>query len=81
MNLHIDNPRAYELAKQLAAKRNISVDEAIIEALESTLRKDESELEAIADRVRKIADDLWAKRGPNGREMTKDEIDRTWGHE
>ncbi|MGD9913377.1 MAG: type II toxin-antitoxin system VapB family antitoxin, partial [Rhizobiaceae bacterium] len=65
MNLHIDNPRAYELAKQLAAKRNISVDEAIIEALESTLRKDESELEAIADRVRKIADDLWAKRGPN----------------
>lgn len=80
MNLRIENPRAYELAKKLAEQRNVSVDEAVIDALEGTLERAEQQ-KAVADRAQAIVDDLWSKRGPNGRVMTKDEIDRMWGHD
>lgn len=80
MNLRIDNPRAYELAKKLAEQSNMSLDEAVIEALESTLRRAEQQ-KAVAERAQAIVDDLWSKRGPNGRVMTKEEIDRMWGHD
>ena len=80
MYLQIRNPRAYELAKQLAEKRNVSMTEAVIEALEDTLKR-ENEEKPLVDRLQAIVDDLWSKRGPNGREVTKEEIDQMWGHE
>jgi antitoxin VapB len=39
MDLIVDDPRAEALARELAERRNISVNEAVIEALEAELGK------------------------------------------
>lgn len=79
MNLQIRDPRAHELARRLAEKRKVSMTEAVIEALEAELRR-ESDRTPLANRLALIADELKAKAGQGGREMTKDEIDAMWGH-
>jgi antitoxin VapB len=80
MNLQIRDPRARELAERLATKRNITLTEAVIIALERELsREDEPQL-PLQDRVAKIVDRLHAMKGSHGRDMTKDEIDEMWGH-
>ncbi len=81
MNLQIRDPRAYELAKKLADNMNVTMTEAVIEALKDKLRQKGDEKAAKVARMREIADSLWAKRGPNTREVTKEEIDSMWGHE
>lgn len=53
--------------------------EAVIEALEAELRR-ESAGEPLAQRLAAIADDLQARSGKGGRDMTRDEIDEMWGH-
>nr|WP_245276136.1 type II toxin-antitoxin system VapB family antitoxin [Mesorhizobium sp. LNHC220B00] len=55
MNLQIRDPRARELAQRLAAKRKISMTEAVIEALESELKR-ESGRAPLARRLAAIAD-------------------------
>lgn len=80
MNLQIRNPRAHELARELAKKKNISITDAVITALESELSRAKEE-RPLKERLQKIVDDLWAQRQPGGRDMTKDEIDAMWGHE
>jgi antitoxin VapB len=79
MNLQIRDPRAHELARELAEKRKVSMTEAVIEALEAELRR-ESGRKPLAERLALIADDLKAKAGQGGQEMSKDEIDEMWGH-
>ncbi|MBZ9775093.1 type II toxin-antitoxin system VapB family antitoxin [Mesorhizobium sp. CO1-1-8] len=79
MNLQIRDPRARELARQLAAKRKISMTEAVIEALESELKRESGRV-PLADRLAAIAEDLRAKAGQGGRPVSKDEIDDMWGH-
>ncbi|SIT56498.1 conserved hypothetical protein [Mesorhizobium prunaredense] len=79
MNLQIRDPRARELARQLAAKRNISMTEAVIEALESELKREGGRI-PLAERLAAIANDIKAKAGQGGRAVTKDEIDDMWGH-
>jgi antitoxin VapB len=79
MNLHVRNPRARELAFQLAAKRKISMTKAVVEALESELKR-EGGCIPLADRLAAIASDLKARAGQGGRPVTKDEIDDMWGH-
>ncbi|CCV08606.1 conserved hypothetical protein [Mesorhizobium metallidurans STM 2683] len=79
MNLQIRDPRARELAERLAAKRKISMTEAVIEALESELRR-ESERIPLAERLALIANDFKARAGQGGRALSKDEIDEMWGH-
>lgn len=79
MNLQIRDPRARELAEQLAAKRNISMTEAVIEALQGELKRDSMGI-PLAKRLAVIADDLQSKAGQGGRKMSKDEIDGMWGH-
>jgi antitoxin VapB len=79
MTLQIRDERARELARKLAAKRNVTMTEAVIQALEGELRR-ESEKEPLAPRIARIADDLATQAGPNGRTMTKDGIDAMWGH-
>lgn len=79
MNLQIRDPRAHQLARQLAEKRHLSLTEAVIEALEAQLQK-ESARTPLADRLSEIADRLQAKATAAGRDMTKDEIDEMWGH-
>lgn len=79
MNLQIRDPRAHELARKLADKRNISMTEAVIEALEAEWKR-ESARTPLADRLGALAAALKAKSGKGGRDMSKDEIDDMWGH-
>ena len=76
--LQIRDSRARELAKELAAKRGVSMTEAVVQALEGELRR-EAEREPLAVRAARIAADLAALGGPGGRTTAKAEIDETWG--
>ncbi|RVB39372.1 transcriptional regulator [Mesorhizobium sp. M7A.F.Ca.CA.004.05.1.1] len=76
MNLRIRNPLARELARQLAAKRKVSMTRAVIEALESELKNARMPL---AERLAAIAGDLRSKAGKAGRAVSKNEIDAMWG--
>ena len=78
VTLQIRDNRARELAQKLAAKRKVTMTEAVIQTLEAELRRE-------AERnpwhpVKRIATDLAAQGKPGGRAMTKDEIDEMWGH-
>jgi antitoxin VapB len=79
MNLQVRNPRAYELARKLAAKRKTSMTEVVIEALEAELER-ENARRPLAERLAAIANDLKGKAGEGGRDMSKNEIDAMWGH-
>jgi len=79
MNLQIRDPRAHELARQLAEKRKISMTEAVVGALEAELKR-ESTRRPLAERLASIARELKATAGKGGRDMSKDEIDEMWGH-
>ena len=39
MNLHIRDPRAMELAQRLAKQKGVSIDEAVLGALEAQLNE------------------------------------------
>ena len=79
MTLQIRDGRARELAQKLAAKRRVTMTEAVVQALEGELRR-EAEKEPLADRIARIADALAAEAGPNRYVMSKEEIDAMWGH-
>jgi antitoxin VapB len=79
MNLQIRDPRAHQLASQLAAQRRTSLTDAVITALEAELSRTGSQA-PLAERLEAIADALRAKSRGTGREMTKDEVDAMWGH-
>jgi antitoxin VapB len=80
MNLQIRHPRAHELARQLAEKRKLSMTEAVIGALEAELER-ERKRKPLADRLSAIAKDLQSRKGKDGREMSKSEVDAMWGHD
>lgn len=75
--LTIRDPRADELAQQLARAHKTTKTQAVITALENELRRDR-EKTPLADRLAAIADKLAQQAGPNGRPITKDEIDQMW---
>lgn len=79
MNLQIRDPRAHDLARKLAEKRNMSMTEVVIDALEAELRR-ENEAKPLAERLAAIANALSAYQRQGGRDIDKDEIDRLWGH-
>jgi antitoxin VapB len=76
--LSIRDPRAAELAKELAAKRKTTMTDAIISALENELRR-EREQRPLADRLAQLSKKARAMAGPKGRRITKHEIDDLWG--
>lgn len=80
MNLQIRDPRAHKLARELADRRQVSMTDAVIDALEAELKR-EVELRPLSERLADLAAELRSKAGPRGRVMTKDEIDAMWGHE
>jgi len=80
MNLQIQNPKAYELAKRLAEERKLSLDDAVIGALEAEVERAEK-AKKVLESVKRISADLLSRAKPGGRDMTKDEIDRMWGHD
>lgn len=79
MNLQIRDPRARELARRLAEKRKVTMTDAVIDALEAELRRDNEGI-PLAERLAGIAKDLRLKAKPGGRDMDKDEIDAMWCH-
>jgi antitoxin VapB len=79
MNLQIRDPRADELARRVAARRNISMTEAVIDALEAECQH-VCAATPLAQRLGAIADELARLAKPGGREMTKNDVDGMWGH-
>ncbi|MBV8767378.1 MAG: type II toxin-antitoxin system VapB family antitoxin [Hyphomicrobiales bacterium] len=77
MPLQIRNERARNLARKLAAKRKVTMTDAVVMALEAELRRAE---EPLARQIARIADELAQHAGPNRRRMTKAQIDAMWGH-
>jgi antitoxin VapB len=77
--LSIRDPRASALAKELASKRKTTMTDAIVTALENELRRECDKI-PLVERVDAITRRLASQAGPNGRKMTKDEIDDMWGH-
>jgi len=77
--MHIDSPRAQELAESLASQRKVSITDAVLQALEGEWRR-EAEARALAERLQAIARDLAAQGQPGGLAMTKAEVDEMWGH-
>jgi antitoxin VapB len=78
MPLNIRDPRAAELARDLARRRGTTMTQAIIGALEAEIERERA-AEPLAKRLLAIASDLHAKAQPGGRRMTRDEIDDLWG--
>jgi antitoxin VapB len=79
MPLNIRDPRASELARDLAARRGTSMTKAIIGALENELAREKAKL-PLTVRVRQISSALMAGAAGRRRRMTKSEIDEMWGH-
>jgi antitoxin VapB len=77
--LNVRDPRAAALAKALGRMRGQSMTEATIYALEAAIRQEKARI-PLAERLALISRELLAKAGPNGREMTREEIDAMWGH-
>jgi len=77
MTMSIRDPQAAELARLLASKRNTTMTQAIIIALQNELRR-EAEKESLESRLDRILEKHVGGR-PLGRDMTKDEIDAMWG--
>jgi antitoxin VapB len=78
MNLQIRDPRAHKLASELARKRNVSMTDAVIAALEAELQR--SAKTPLAQRLTLIAEDLAEQAKPGGHDPSRDEIDALWGH-
>lgn len=79
MNLQIRDPRAHRLARRLADRRQVSMTEAAVGALEAAIARTDAK-ESIAETIERLHADLVRAGQPCGRAMTKDEIDGMWGH-
>jgi antitoxin VapB len=79
MPLNIRDPRASELARDLAARRGTSMTRAIIGALENELTREKTKL-PLAQRVRQISSELMSGAAGKRRRLSKAEIDAMWGH-
>jgi antitoxin VapB len=78
MPLHIRDPRAAQLARQLAARKGLTMTQAVVTALEGALAQEARPLhERIADIAREASRLRDTKRG---RTVKKQEIDDLWGN-
>ena len=79
MALHIRDARADKLARRLAKRKGTTMTQAVIEALEGALARQERPLrERVADIARE-AERLGNR--ARGHTPTKQEIDELWGNE
>jgi hypothetical protein len=80
MPMSIRSPRVEQLTRSLAKKRKTTMTNVLLQALENeTVR--EAEKKPLRQKLKDIADDLKRISKPGGHMMTKEEIDRMWGHE
>jgi antitoxin VapB len=80
MPISIRNPRVEELARELAQKRNMTMTEVIVQALENEANK-KTDNRPLREQLKELSDEFKRKGKPGGHIMTKDEIDKMWGHE
>ncbi len=78
MGLIIRDPAVGALVRDLARLRGTNMTEAIAHALRAGLKR-ERDKRPLVERLKALADQLKAEAGPNGREVTKEEIDALWG--
>ena len=78
MGISIRDPKAHELARELAELRRTNMTEAIVHALREQLKRERG-TPSLGDRLRQLALETAAMAGPNPREVKKDEIDDLWG--
>jgi antitoxin VapB len=79
MPLNIRDPRASELARDLAARRGTSMTRAIIGALENELTREKAK-PPLTVRAQQISSALMASAAGKRRRLAKTEIDKMWGH-
>jgi antitoxin VapB len=77
MPLNIRDPRAAELAKELAARRKITMTAAIIEALQNEIKRERDKV-PLRERLARIALTTRALAGRKGRPVPRSEIDDMW---
>lgn len=79
MNLQIRDPRARQMARQLARLNGGNMTDAVIDALDFRLKHiaDKQPLEELAAA---LSHDLRQRAKTAGRDISKDEIDQLWGH-
>ncbi len=80
MPMSIRSPRVEQLTRSLAKKRNTTMTNVLLQALENETER-EKEKKSRAVRLKEIVDDLHRISKPGGHMMTKEEIDEMWGHE
>jgi antitoxin VapB len=73
--LNVRNPRAHQLASELAARRKTGITEAVVTALENELARDNIPL---AERLKAIAQRGLAQAKPGGRAISEEERDEMW---
>jgi antitoxin VapB len=78
MSLNIRDPRAAELARELATRRESTMTAVIIEALENETRR-EREAVPLAKRLAALAAKAKAQAGKNPQPVTKADRDVLWG--
>ena len=78
MAISIRDPEVGELARELARLRKTNMTEAIGHALRSELKR-ERDRRPLEERLEELADETLAMAGPNGRVLSKEEIDDLWG--
>jgi hypothetical protein len=82
MALSIRNPRVVELARELAIKRKTTMTDVIVKALEKDAKAEaQADTRSLHEQLKEMAEEFKRKGKPGGHIMTKDEIDRMWGHE
>ncbi len=82
MALSIRNPRVEELARELAIKRKTTMTDVIVTALEKEAEAEaKSDMRPLRIQLKELAEEFKRKGKPGGHIMTKEEIDRMWGHE
>ncbi len=82
MALSIRKPSVEEMARTLATKRKTTMTDVIEKALEKEVKAEaEVDTRSLYEQVKELSDELKRKSKPGGHMMTKEEIDRMWGHE
>jgi antitoxin VapB len=77
MGLSIRDPRASELAREIADRQGTTMTAVIINLLEREAAKGRKEL-TVFEKLTLLQEEAEAMAGPNKREVTKEEIDDLW---